>query len=137
MDSIADTRQNLMPRHDGEAIATFRPTGTGVSPPSSTGCPFPIIGVARQDSKGKSVIPQGCPGPNSVNGGVAPSGTGTGTAGSAGTGLPTRVANVTVASTGVSLPVGTVTALRFSLPVNAAPTAGPGRVRSFKLPYGA
>lgn len=124
-----------MPRHDSESKATFQPTGAGAFPPSATGCRNPIIGVARQDSKGNSVIPQGCPGPYPVSGGVVPSGTGT--AVSAGTGLPTRVANGTVGSTGIPLPVGTGTAIRFSLAGIAAPTAGPGNLRRrFELPYG-
>lgn len=132
IDSIADARQNLMPRHGGEAKATFRPTGTGVSPPAGTGCPYPIIGVA---GKGNSVVPQGCPGPFSASGSVAPSGTGT--AVSAGTGLPTRVANVTVASTGFPLPVGTVSAAKFNIPDLAAPTVVPGSVRGrYGVPYG-
>lgn len=134
IDSIADAPQNLLPRHDGEAKATFRPTGTGVSPPAVTGCPYPIIGAARQQGKGNAVV-QGCPGPYSAGGSAAPSGTGT--AVSVGTGLPTRVANGTVASTGLQLPVGTVSALKLNIPGLAAPTAVPGSVRErYGLPYG-
>lgn len=130
----ADARQNLLPRHDAEVKATFRPTGTRVSPPAGTGCPFPIIGAARQYGKGNSPVPQGCAGSHSVSGSVAPSGTGT--AVSVGTGLPTRVANGTVASTGLPLPAGTVTALKLNIPGLTAPTAVPGSVRGrYGLPY--
>lgn len=134
IDSIADTRQNLMPRHDDEARASLQPTGTGVSPPAGTGCPAPIRGAAQQN-RGKSAIPQGCPAPYPVSGGVVPSGTGTAVSG--GTGLPTRVANGTVASTGFPLPVGTGVASRLSLAGTAAPTASSESHRGrFALPYG-
>ena len=56
---------------------------------------------------------------------------------SGGTGLPTRVANVTVASTGFPLPAGTGVVSRLSLAGTAAPTAGYGSYRKrFALPYG-
>jgi hypothetical protein len=138
---IADTRHNLILRHASEvggvgtgSPATLPPTGTGIFPPSGTGCPAPIIGAPRGKSRGNSVVPHGCPGPYPVSGSVTPSGTGT--AVSAGTGLPTRVVNGTVASTGFSLPVGTGVTSSISLVGTAAPTTAPGNVRrGFELPY--
>jgi hypothetical protein len=130
-----------MARHGVEAggvisgpRANFQPTGTGISPPSGTGCATPIVGVARQQKRGKSVITQGCPRPLPVTGGVVPSGSGT--AVSVGTGLPVRVAQGTAVSSGFPLPVGTDVAPKISLTGTAAPTAGArqGRTR-FGLPY--
>lgn len=137
---IGNTRHNLILRHAGEAgdvgtgtQATLQPTGTGVFPPSGTGCPAPIIGVPRGSGRGKSAVPQGCPGPY-PSGSVIPSGTRA--AVSVGTGLPTRVANGTVASTGFALPVGTGVASRTGLVGTAAPTTAPGSARGrFRLPY--